>query len=39
MLNSPKSPNFITLGDHENGLSYMGHKKNEILGETHLNMT
>ena len=39
MLYSPKSPNFITLGDDENGSSCMGHNKNEILGEAHLNMT
>ena len=41
MLLSPKSPNFITLGQgvHENGPSYIGHSKNEILGETPLNMT
>ena len=32
MLFSPKSPNFITLGQgvHENGLSYTGHCKNEF---------
>ena len=41
MLFPPKSPNFITLGQgvHENGLSYTEHSKNEILGETPLNMT
>ena len=41
MLFSPKSPNFITLGQgvHKNGPSYIGHSKNKILGETPLNMT
>ena len=40
MLSSPKSPDFKTLeqGVHENGLSYMGHSENEILGGTPLNM-
>ena len=41
MLSSPGSPKFKTLGQgfHENGLSYMGHSKNEILGENPLTMT
>ena len=41
MIFSPISPNFITLGQgvHENRPSYIGHSKNEILGEIPLNMT